>query len=64
MKQQSNRQLCALMETNILSLVNAAWDAHGSLGSDFSKVSVSDLLLALAVNNIEIKCTYLGAADD
>lgn len=59
-KIEEGRRLCVLMENNMLSLLAAIQDAHGPVNQNISQRTVSEFLTILALNNIELKCTYLG----
>ncbi len=54
----------ALMESNVWSLGVAIQRSHGMVGQHLSELTVSELFVMLAVNHIELKCTYLGDLSD
>lgn len=57
-------RLCVLMERNVLSLASSIQKAHGGIGHHISEMTASELLTMLAINNIELKCSYLGSTDN
>lgn len=58
------KRLCVLMEHNLISLTSAIQRAHGGIGYHISEMTVSELLTMFAINNIELKCSYLGDVND